>query len=119
MAGWNTASSASISRARGPDRSIGVSFIPSGIQKLVTHGWPSARPIASAIWRQAMPWRIQNSRMPLSACDSVTLSAAFGCEKYVGLKSRPMPSCFAQSIQPRKCSGRISSRSTFAPWNSP
>ena len=33
-------------------------------------------------------------------------SAAFGCEKHVGLKSRPRPIFFAHEIQPLKCLGR-------------
>ena len=102
------ASSDASSRSRGPTRSIGVSFMPSGIQRLVTQALPSALPIAAPIRRQAMPCSIQNSRIAVSACDSVKLSAALGCEKKVGLKSRPMPSRFAQSIQPAKCSGPIS-----------
>ena len=65
---------------------MGESFIPSGIHRLVTHGVPSALPIAAPMRRQAMPWSIQNARMAGSACDSVMLSAAFGCEKYVGIE---------------------------------
>ena len=75
--------------------------------------------MASPIFRLAMAWRIQNDRIPASGCESVALSAAFGCEKHVGLKSSPMPSDFAQPIQRAKCSGRISSRSTGRPPNSP
>ena len=75
------ASSDSVSRSRGPTRSIGVSFMPSGIQRLVTHGLPSALPIAAPMRRHAMPWLIQNVRIAWSAWDSVMLSAAFGCEK--------------------------------------
>ena len=56
---------------------------------------------------------------PASGCESVKLSAAFGCEKHVGLKSSPIPSDFAQSIQPAKCSGPIASRSTRRAPNSP
>jgi hypothetical protein len=81
---------------------MGVSFIPSGIQKLVMQVLPSAFPIASPIRRHAMPCAIQNSRIAGSACDSVKLSAALGCEKKVGLKSSPMPSRCAQSVQPAK-----------------
>ena len=104
----------------GPTRSTGVSFMPSGIQTFVTQGVPSALPIAARdlAARDAVA-RSRTARMPSSRCDSVKPSAAFGCEKNVGLKSRPMPSDFAQSIQPAKCSGRISSRSTPAPPNSP
>ncbi len=82
----------SISRWRGPRRSTGVSFMPSGIQRFVTQGLPRARPNAAPIWRQAMPCAIQNSRIARSGWDSVKLSAAFGCEKNVWLKSSPMPS---------------------------
>ena len=99
------ASSEASSRSRGPTRSIGVSFMPSGIQKLVMQVVSSALPIAAPMRRQARPWAIQNSRMPESACDSVMLSAARGCEKYVGLKSRPICSRRAQSIHSAKCSG--------------
>ena len=49
----NIASSDSISRSRGPIRSTGVSFMPSGIQTLVTQGVPSAFPIAAPIRRHA------------------------------------------------------------------
>ena len=40
--------------------------MPSGIQKLVTHGVPSAFPIAAPIVRHARPCRIQNSRVAWS-----------------------------------------------------
>ena len=39
---------------RGPLRSTGVSLQPSGIHTLVTHGDPSASPMAAPIFRQAM-----------------------------------------------------------------
>jgi hypothetical protein len=93
--------------------------MPSGIQKLVMQVLPSAWPIAPPIRRHAAPWAIQNSRIAGSACDSVKLSAALGCEKNVGLKSRPTPSRRAHSIQPEKCSGPIRSRSTRRPSKSP
>jgi hypothetical protein len=50
--------------------------------------------------RQATACRIQKLRVALSRCERVKLSAARGCEKVVGLKSRPMSSDFAQSIHP-------------------
>jgi hypothetical protein len=75
-------------------------------------------PIAAPIRRHAAACRIQNDRMALSGCESVKLSA-FGWEKQVGLKSSPIPSDFAQSIQPAKCSGPIASRSTRLAPNSP
>ena len=49
---------------------------------------------------------------PRRGCASVKPSAAFGCEKNVGLKSIPIFPLLAQSIQPWKCSGASSSRST-------
>ena len=84
-----------------------TSFMPSGIQTLVMQGVPRRRPKASPILRQAMPCSIQNRRMPASRWAKVKPSAAFGCEKYVGLKSKPMPNSAAQSIQRWKCAGAI------------
>ena len=49
------ASSDIASRSRGPFRSTGASFDPSGIQMFVTQGDPSAPPIAAPIRRQAIP----------------------------------------------------------------
>ena len=49
-----TVSSASASRSRGPRRSAGVSFMPSGIQTLVTAGVPSALPMAAPISRAGL-----------------------------------------------------------------
>ena len=80
--------------------------MPSGIQTLVTQGVPWRRPMASPILRQAMPCSTQKRRMPSSRWLSVKPSAAFGCEKNVGLKSRPMPYSAAQSIQPLEMRGR-------------
>ncbi len=110
-----TASSDRASRSRGALRSTGVSFEPSGIQTLVTHGLPSASPMAAPMRRQAMPCSIQKSRIAASGCDSVRPSAALGWAKKVGLKSIPIRSLLAQSIQLRKCSGRSASRSTRRP----
>src|ERR1017187_8706297 len=93
------ASTDSASRARGELRSAGVSFRPSGIHTFVTQVLPRALPIAAPISRLLMQFSIQNLRIPLSACDSVKPSAAFGGEKQVGLKSRPSPFFFAQAIQ--------------------
>ena len=44
------ASSDSARRSRGPLRSAGVSFMPSGIQTLVTQGVPRALPMAAPIF---------------------------------------------------------------------
>ena len=71
---------------------------------------PCPSPRRSAGTRRRGGSRTRGS--PCRGCASVKLSAAFGCEKSVGLKSSPIPSDFAQSIQPAKCSGPIASRST-------
>ena len=49
------------------------------------------RPKYSPIFRQAMPCCTQKSRTSFSGLASVQLSRSIGWEKYVGLKSRPMP----------------------------
>ena len=59
----NISSSDATSRSRGPRRSTGVSFMPSGIQWFVTHGVPSAAPIAAPMRRHAIAWRIQKARI--------------------------------------------------------
>jgi len=109
----NISSSDFARRWRGASRSTVTSFIPSGIQTLVTQGVPRALPMAAPILRQQMPCSTQNLRIPSSACASVKPSAAFGCEKYVGLKSMPTPWLLAQSIQRAKCLGSMAFRSTF------
>ena len=72
-------------------------------------------PNASAMARQAMPCSTQNFRTPASGLDSVRPSFIIGCEKYDGLKSRPRPFSFAQSIQRAKCFGSSSLRLTGLP----
>ena len=75
------ASSDSARRSRGPLRSAGVSFMPSGIQRLVTQVLPRALPMAAPISRQRMPCSIQNLRIALFGCESVKPSAALGWAK--------------------------------------
>jgi hypothetical protein len=65
-----------------------------------------------AISRHLRTWEIQKRLVSSSLLLSVNPASARGCEKSV-LHSR------AQSIQPRKCSIPISSRSTRSPRNSP
>src|ERR1035441_7126650 len=57
-----TASSATARRSRGPRRSAGVSFMPSGIQTLLRQVLPRALPIAAPISRERIPCSIQNWR---------------------------------------------------------
>ena len=80
---------------RGPRRSEGSSLQPSGIQKLIAAGLLSSRPKYSAILRHCMPCSIQNLRTFASGLESVSPSAARGCEKNVGLKSSFTPVFFA------------------------
>ena len=75
----------------------------------------AARPKYSPILRQAMQCSTQNRRTAGSWLERVKPPSAMGCEKQVGLKSRPCPLALAQSIQAAKCSGRSSLRSTFWP----
>ena len=76
------ASSDSSSRSRGPTRSTGVSFMPSGIQRFVTHGVPSARPIAAAIRRHACPCAIQKSRIgPVAVRQREVVGGASGARR--------------------------------------
>src|ERR1700722_6247322 len=93
------ASSDSVRRSRGPERSTGVSLEPSGIQTLVTQVLARDLPMAAPILRQAIPWAIQKERIAGSGLVSVKPSAALGCAKKVGLKSNPIRWDFAQSIQ--------------------
>ena len=65
----------------GPCGRWAMSFMPSGIQTLVTHGVPRALPKAAPIFRQTMPWSIQNLRMAGSGWASVKPSAALGWAK--------------------------------------
>ena len=85
------ASSDSASRSRGPLRSTGVSFEPSGIQTLVTQASPGASPIAAPIRRQAMPCSIQNRRMPASGWARVKPSAALRVGEEGGVEVHPDP----------------------------
>ena len=62
-----------------------------------------------------MPCRTQNARTFGSGLESVSPFAASGCEKNVGLKSRPMPRFFAQATHGAKCLGSILSRSATLP----
>ena len=92
-------SSAFSSRCRAAIRSTGISLDPSGTQILLIAGEPRACPICAAISRVRRPCSIQNSRIPVSGCESVKLSSAFGWAKNVGLKSSLMSLSFAQSTQ--------------------
>ena len=53
--------------------------------------------------RQAIAWSTQNCRTPASALASVMPSAALGCEKHDGLKSRPTP----VALGPRQPAGEV------------
>ena len=89
----NMASSDSASRSRGPRRSAGVSFMPSGIQTLVTAGVAERLAHRRADFAAgAGNARSRTGGCLCPRCDSVKPSADLGCEKQVGLKSRPMPS---------------------------
>src|ERR1017187_10077109 len=83
-----TASSDSTRRSRGPRRSAGVSFMPSGIQKLFRQVLPRALPMAAPISRDRMPCSIQNWRVALLALLSVNPPITLEWAKKVGLKSR-------------------------------
>ena len=80
------ASSDSARRARGALRSAGVSFMPSGIQTLVTQVLPRALPMAAPISRERMQCSIQNWRMPLSRMRQREAIGRFGMRKAGGIE---------------------------------
>src|ERR1039458_1330844 len=85
-----TASSDTARRSRGPRRSAGVSFMPSGIHTLLRQVLPRALPMAAPISRERIPCSIQNWQVALSALLSVIPPTTLEWAKKVGLKSRPI-----------------------------
>ena len=100
------------SAARAPQRSVGTSFEPSGIQRLWRQAAFCSRPIEAAILRQHLTWSTQNLRMPFSRLLRVKPEAALGWAKQVALKSSFRSWRRAHSVQPRKWLGSMASRST-------
>jgi len=111
-----TASSASTRRSRGPRRSAGVSFMPSGIQKLLRQVSPRALPMAAPISRERMPVldpKLADGLVGAAECHTAT---TFEWAKKVGLKSRPILIDRAHAIQFLNWSTLNSSRSTLRPF---